>query len=404
LVENETQLRPRKYVRNYRGGALHANQNIMNNKQRMLTAMAGKKPDHVPVFISSYWDYEVRAANGDPFEYAYGDLNTRLHTELAFLKRHFNAGLHRLSPGHVRRTKGTIIKEQNCRHVLDDSGRPLFDLPPRCPLPWTPLIEKYLPELVCFSAHPPETVKRPEDIARIVDIDIASRPAFNSDEFVKAMVPEISGKILIATSGCALFPHTRRCLGGTEQCLLALMDTPALVESVMEALLTRYDKMIAMCAKAGSDAMWCGAYDEGADVVSPGLWRKMILPRHKKLVAMIHSRNMKAICWFLGDCLPLVEDLAEAGYDALILEQGRGAYSSDVGAMRKRVGNELCLSGWLPEIAVLKDDRETIRRHIHEQYESAGTNGAFLFATSILDSNVNPETIDFVCKEIDSLK
>jgi hypothetical protein len=54
----------------------------------------------------------------------------------------------------------------------------------------------------------------------------------------------------------------------------------------------------------------------------------------------------------------------------------------------------------VPELAMLRDDRETIARCIEEQYEAAGSDGALIFSTSMLDSGVNPETVDFFCEKV----
>ncbi|MDO8686313.1 MAG: hypothetical protein Q7J78_06560 [Clostridiales bacterium] len=112
---------------------------------------------------------------------------------------------------------------------------------------------------------------------------------------------------------------------------------------------------------------------------------------------LCHKENIKAICWFLGDCMPLIEDIADVGYDLLVLEQPRIGYDVNLKEIRNRVDNDLCISGWLTELEILKDDRESIKRHIYEQYECAGQDGAFIYSTSMSDSNVNPETIDYIC-------
>lgn len=84
---------------------------MMNPRERILCAMAGGKPDRVPVFISAYWDHWVRAAGGDPFEYAYGDMNHRLQTELAVIRRYTGTAIHRTSPGFSRSVHGRLAEE-----------------------------------------------------------------------------------------------------------------------------------------------------------------------------------------------------------------------------------------------------------------------------------------------------
>ena len=68
--------------------------------------------------------------------------------------------------------------------------------------------------------------------------------------------------------------------------------------------------------------------------------------------------------------------------------------------MRRRVGNRLCLTGWVPELAMIRDERDAIARCVEEQVDAAGRDGAFIFSTSMLDSTVNPETVDFFCQKV----
>ena len=82
--------------------------------------------------------------------------------------------------------------------------------------------------------------------------------------------------------------------------------------------------------------------------------------------------------------MPLIEDLARAGFDMVILEQPRIGYKVDVGRMRKMVGNDLCISGWVPELAMINDDREIIEKCIYEQINAAGKDGAFVLVHQCL--------------------
>ena len=358
----------------------------MNGRERVLTAMAGGKPDRVPIFISAYWDYWVRSVGADPFDYAYGEFAAQIDIEARAARRHAGVGLHR--------TGGL-----NHPGAPPAPARPAR-LPAAGPPPWSELIETHLPHLVSFDEAPDAFVHQVTDISRVIEADMAHLNVGANARHLQAIVETLSDEVVIACGGFGLFPHARRALGGVERAMYALAESPALVEAVLDALLEYYAPMIDAAASAGADAIWCGAYNEGADMVNPKMWRLLIRPRHEQLVRRAHTAGLEAICWFLGDCLPLVEDLAGIGYDMLIIEESRVGYSSDVGEMRRRIGNDLCLSGWVPELAMIRDDRETIRRHIEAQYDAAGRDGAFIFSTSMLDSSVNPETVDCFCEVV----
>ncbi len=356
----------------------------MNGKEMVLQAMAGGKPEQIPVFISSYWDYWVRAVDANPLDWAYGGRDQRLGIEVGAARRHEGAFLHRttgLTPGPIAEKK---IPE---------------GMPHPGSAPWTAYIEKYLPELVVFDEAPEAIVGEKKDIQRVIQGDKRISPGENT-EYIEAVIKELGTSYLVAASGMGIFPHTRRCLGGVEKAMFALAENPGLVEAVMDALVEHIARRIPLLVSAGVEAVWAGAYNEGAEMINPKLWRKLIYPRHEKVVKMCHDHGIKVICWFLGDCMPLVEDLTRAGYDMLVLEQPRIGYRVDLKEIRDRVGNDLCISGWIPELAMLNDDRETIDRCIDEQVNAAGRDGAFIFSTSMLDSNVRPETADYFCAKV----
>ena len=358
----------------------------MDARERLLCAMAGGKPDRVPVFVSAYWDYWVRSVGANLFDYAYGDLDVQVDIEVRAARRHAGVGLHRTA---------------GLNHIPAPPSPPRpAHLPQSGPPPWTELIESHLPHMVQWDEAPDDFVRDVADIPRVLAADHLSLNIGPDATHLRAVAGALHDDAVIACGGFGLFPHTRRALGGVERTMFALAENPGLVEATMDALLERYIPMIASAAAAGADAIWAGAYNEGGDMISPRMWRRLIGPRHEQLVQIAHAAGLKAICWFLGDCLPLVEDLARVGYDMLVIEESRIGYRSDVGEMRRRVGTDLCLSGWVPELAMLYDDRDAIARHVEEQYEAAGRDGAFIFSTSMLDSSVDPDTVDFFCQKV----
>ena len=362
---------------------------MIDGKQQALLAMEGKQPARIPMFVSAYWDYFVRAAGAGPLDWAYGGFQNRLGIEIKAARRHDGAWLHR--------TEGA-----SAQAVPREPQTPK-DIPPCGSPPWTGWIEKYLPHLVKLSEGAEAGVAALEDIPRVLAADQLVLEFGEDTTYMKAVVSALSSDTVIAAGGFGLFPHTRRCMGGIYETMTAIMDSPDLVEALMDAILDSYEGRIKVSANAGADLIWHGAYNEGADTISPDLWRRLIYPRHERMVKMCHNAGMKAVCWFLGDCLPLIEDIARAGYDLLAIEQSRGTYSSDVGEMRRRVGKDLCLTGWVPEMAMIRGDRDEITRCVEEQVEAAGRDGAFIFSTSMLDSSVDPDTVDFLCRKLKEL-
>ena len=66
----------------------------------------------------------------------------------------------------------------------------------------------------------------------------------------------------------------------------------------------------------------------------------------------------------------------------------------------RRVGDDLCLTGWSYELDMIRDDRAAISRTVRHQIETAAQDGAFVYGTTYLTAEVAPETVDFMCAEI----
>lgn len=118
------------------------------------------------------------------------------------------------------------------------------------------------------------------------------------------------------------------------------------------------------------------------------------------MVEEAKRHGLKVLFWFLGDCIPLLEDIVGLGVDGLVVEQPRRGYSTDPGEVRRIVGKRICVYGWSPELAMIKGDREAISRTIEKQIQDAGLDGAFVMGSMYLTSEVSCETVDFFCDEV----
>ena len=376
---------------------------VTNGKQRVLQAMAGGKPDQIPIALSADWDYVVRAGGGDPYDWMYGGFDRRVELCVAAHRRHPGTALMRTGQGRRADEPRRLVEENGQRWLMDPGTGRREQLVPLGDPPWTEFAQAYARELgVVMDESAAEVVETRGDLERCMP------PILSSAEFIsrgytertEAVVDALGADTFIATGYFGLFPDARFSLGGFEEAMMALAGDTTLVEAVLDRHLARYLEEIEAYAQVGADGMWMRAYYEGADLVSPRTWRRVLFPRHKAFCDACHRHGTQAIIWFLGDCLPLVEDIAAAGYDLLYVEQGRRGYSSDPAEFRRRIGNDLCVTGWTWEHDMIADDRPAIAHTVREQIESAARDGAFIYGTTFLTAEVRPETVDFMCQEI----
>jgi len=169
--------------------------------------------------------------------------------------------------------------------------------------------------------------------------------------------------------------------------------------SIRDRLIEQQLAQVDCAARSGVDAVLISSYWEGADMISPDLWRKYSRPGIQALARRAHERGLSAWNWFLGDCVPVLDDLIDAGIDVLMLEQGRHGYTSDPVAIRKHVGDALCITGWTDELDVINDRRDAIARRTAAQMQAAET-GPYMATTTYLTAEAPVETVDFYCREV----
>lgn len=137
-------------------------------------------------------------------------------------------------------------------------------------------------------------------------------------------------------------------LMGFEAFSLTLHDDPALIEQIFrrvgETRLAVAENIFARCPGLG--ACWFPediAYSE-ALMVSPAIWRRYALPWLKALAGMCRQRNLPLIYHSDGVFWDVIEDILGTGVSAIhpIEPKGMGA---DLRQLKARLGSRVCLIG-----------------------------------------------------------
>jgi len=368
----------------------------MTSKERMNIVLARGKADRVPVALVSDSDYECQAAGIDHREFRYGDSATRAEVQRRFWLRHEANDFLLVWSGVDRKwTARHKVTRQGDRWFVTytDTGK-------------TEEIEKWP------TAANPRRAPTSQGYARCVtceaDIEKVLGPRQSADDLLAAdlcahlemLTKSVGDRAFLAFPCGGVFPNAVNYLGGFESAMKAVATNPSLVRTLCEELAHRFTARIQVAARFKPDGIWQSAYLEGADMISPRHWRELVLPAHRILTAEAQRFGLKVLLWFLGDCMPLLDDIVGLGVDALVVEQPRRGYSSDPGEIRRRVGHRLCVYGWSPELAMIKGDREAITRTVEAQVRAAGLDGAFVMGSTYLTNEVSCETVDFFCNEV----
>lgn len=373
----------------------------MTARERMRVAIAGGKPDRVPIAMVADFDFYCQAAGRPLWEFEYGDNESRAAIQRAARRRFPDNDF-------VYCWTGVSHQAAASRRVVMEEGQPFVEwLASGARTPITPR-----PTAAVWHDRPGEGVTSQsgykEPITKESEIARALGPTPSAQSLVKAgyydplayLRRDLGDNAYLSVSAHAIVPNSIDALGGFERGLIAMHDNPRLARTVVEQMALRRSAVIEAGAMQGADGAWIGGYLEGADLISPALWREVALPGHRIQVERARACGLQTLFWFLGDCMPLLEDLVELGIDALVVEQDRRGYSSDPAEIRRRVGTSLCVFGWNWELDFIHDRRERITHEVERQIRAAGAYGAFVMGTTYMTSEVSLEALDHFCAEV----
>jgi uroporphyrinogen decarboxylase len=184
------------------------------------------------------------------------------------------------------------------------------------------------------------------------------------------------------------FDVTHSWMVGTERLLVALVERPEWCVDMFNTYLDMCIALYDMVWEAGYtfDVVWWPddlGY-KGAQFMSPGMYRELLKPVHRRACEWVHSKGAKVALHSCGDVRPFIDDFIEIGVDALNpLEVKAGM---DPVAIKRRYGDRLVLIGGIN--AVLWDKPDAITAEIERVVPAVKQGGGYVFSSdhSVPDS------------------
>lgn len=373
----------------------------MTNRERMRKTISGGKADHVPVAMVADSDFTAKAAGCPLWQLRHSDLDTRVKLAAAAHRRFPHNSFFLVSAGSDRRTRESwqLVVEEGRPHLqrLDTGERIEID-PDEAAPEWDIKGRRGITSRSGWG-NPPATEA---DIERLLGPAPTAQGLLDSGVYdgVVALRRELGDDAYLGLVAHGIFPAAIDIMGGFEDGMLALREKPELFRSLLEQLAHRKTPVVEIGTRIGADAAWLGGYLEGADLISPDVWRNVVMPAHRIQVEAAHRAGLQALFWFLGDAMPLLHDLADLGIDALVIEQPRRGYSSDPIRVRREIGDAFCVYGWNWELDFIQDNRQRITQEVERQIRGAGQDGGFVMGTTYLTAEARLDTIDAFCEDV----
>ena len=178
---------------------------------------------------------------------------------------------------------------------------------------------------------------------------------------------------------------------GFERFFIRLVDDPSFVHKLLE---DRTEWAIAMFKKAvslGAEFLVLGedAAHKEAPMVSPRMWKKFLLPYHKRIVEEI---DVPIIFHSDGNLLPVLPMVIEAGFIGYhSLEPAAGI---DLGFVKKEYGKDLVLVGNVDVSVLAGNNLQAVRDEVDRCIKQGAEGGGYMISScnSIFDG-LNPDAV-----------
>lgn len=197
------------------------------------------------------------------------------------------------------------------------------------------------------------------------------------------------------------FDVTHSWMVGTETLLVALIEEPEWVTDMFETYLDSCITLFDMIWDAGyrfDEIYWPDDMGyKGTTFFSPELYRRLVKPYHKRACDWAHNKGIYARLHSCGDVMSLVDDIIDAGVDALNpLEVKAGM---DPVLLKRKYGDRLVLHGGIN--AVLWPERDRIIEEIDRIVPVLKVNGGYIFSSDhSIPNNVSLENFRDIVNEV----
>jgi uroporphyrinogen-III decarboxylase len=168
-------------------------------------------------------------------------------------------------------------------------------------------------------------------------------------------------------------------LCGMQELMAATMQQEDFVGEVLE-MITRWNiERMRLVLSAPIDLYIKRAWYEGCDFVTPGFYRRQILPRLKREVDLAHEHGVKFGYICSSGLEPMLDLFLESGIDVLIGIDPLQGRRTDMRRVKERIGERICVWGGVSgAITVELGSEDDVRTAIRTAITTLGPRGLVL--------------------------
>jgi uroporphyrinogen-III decarboxylase len=355
----------------------------LSSRERLLCAMRGQQPDHVPLW--NLWRNEdVPFTYRDQVDRAEAVLGLGLDDTLLL-----EPPLNKTEHYDVNRVEG--ISTRIRREIVADERYPV-------------LSKEYL----TAGGSIRQVVRQTEDwpygdeirffsdynVPRSIEFAVKAGEDLRALRYILgepslAQVQEFRGKAAILRNearrlqvvlegGWSALGDAALWLLGAQALLVEQMDHSDLVEELLEIICQWELKRIELLLDEKVEVIVHSAWYESTNFWSPRTFRKLVKPRLKRLVDLTHQAGALFSYIITSAWLPIADDLVEAGIDNLL---GVDPIQDkiDLEKVKQKIGGKVCLWGGVNGAVTLGNGSvEEVRRETRRAIQILAPGGGFV--------------------------
>lgn len=146
---------------------------------------------------------------------------------------------------------------------------------------------------------------------------------------------------------------------------------------------------------SGIDIFELGGGDASTTVISPQLFRDFAAPYDELIIQAAHKAGQRIVYHTCGGMMPILEDIAGMGPDAMetFTPPGMGGDVNLAEAFR-RIGNRICFIGGLDQGEFLwRSSPEETKAEVYRCFAACGPEGGYIISPSDHFFDAKPELV-----------
>ena len=351
----------------------------MTSRERLLTAIERKKPDHLPATVHSWMQYFLDHYLGGVDQYeAYELMGLDMVIYDASFKKGHGGGMFWQNKQMMETKEWKIRRWDSAGKNGNMLSRVEIETPKKT---FTMALESN--EITTWITE--HLLKDKEDIYILgeympyPEIDVGA---------VNRLAERIGDRGILrhhvygyGQPGCW---QDACCFYGTTNMIYAAHDNPAWVHDFLSMLLKKKLAWVEKLEGVRFDLMELGGGDASDTVISPKLFEEFVLPYDRQIVQALHAVGLRCVYHTCGGMMHILDQIKSTGADGseTLTPPGMGG-NARLDVIKDKLGKSMFLQGGFDQLhGFVSCPPEKTKRMVFECFEKAGGDGGYIICPS----------------------